>query len=169
MQSVRQTRCSRTETWLHGSPKRADPLRLCGTLQYAWHPTNVRSKPSNVSLLAKKKTKATRNLKRRSYRLSPRMSWKPMNCGHLSMNDGTNAGCGRSCAAALAKLWRLSSQIAARQAVASCGSRFHKPTKVAKAIAISGKPISSSFRKRRMNVLAKAAGRQITWNVGSTP
>ena len=168
MQRVRQTRCSRTETWLHGSPKRADPLRLCGTFQYAWHPTNVRSQPSDLSVLAKKKTKPTRNLKRRSYRLSPRMSWKPMKCGHLSMKDGTNAGSGRSCVAGLAKSWHLSSVIAARQPAVNFGNKFHRPIGFAKAIAISGKPTSSSFRKRRMSVLAKAAGRPTTWSVGTT-
>ncbi len=78
------------------------------------------------------------------------------NCGPLSMCAGTNAGCGRSCVTARAQSWRLSSEIAARPPVASCGRRSHRPTNL-------------SFRKRRMSVLAKAVGRRITWNVAITP
>jgi len=32
------------------------------------------------------------------------MSWKPMQCGYLSMNDGTNTGFGRSCVTCLETL-----------------------------------------------------------------
>jgi len=32
------------------------------------------------------------------------MSWKSMQCGYLSMNDGTNTGFGRSCVTCLETL-----------------------------------------------------------------
>ena len=91
-----------------------------------------------------------------------------MKCGHLSMNDGTNAGFGRSCAAERVKSWPLSSGIAVKQPVASFGSKFQTPTKVAKATVTSGKRINLSFQKKRIIVLVKEAGRQIIWNVGIT-
>src|SRR6266508_4919998 len=97
------------------------------------------------------------------------MYWKPMKCGHLFMKDGTNAGCGQSCAVARAKLWRWSSGIEARPPVVGCGSKFHQNTRPAKVTAISGKPINSSFLIRHTNVLAKKADKSVIWNVGITP
>ena len=64
------------------------------------------SRPTLASWL-KKKTKPIRNLKTRSCLRNLRMCWKPMKCGHSSTKNGINAGCGRSCAAELAKSWRL--------------------------------------------------------------
>jgi len=91
-----------------------------------------------------------------------------MKCGHLSMKDGTNAGFGRLCAAELVKLWPLSSEIAVKQPVVSFGSKSQAPTKAAKATAISGKRINSSFLQKRINVLEKEVGRPIIWNDGTT-
>lgn len=55
----------------------------------------------------KTKTQPNPNLKRRSCLPSLTMSWKPTKYSHLCGSDGTNVGCGRSCAAELATLWRL--------------------------------------------------------------
>ena len=169
VQRLRKTRCSRTETWLHRSAKRTDLVCLSWTLQYARDPTHFWCESSDAGLLAKKKPKPTRNLKTHFCQPNLQMCWKPMKCGHLSTKDGTNAGCGRSCAVALVKSWPLLSVIAARRVAASSGSKFHKRIRLARVTAISGKLINLSFLKRPMRVLAKAAGRQTTWSVGITP
>jgi transposase-like protein len=87
-------------------------------------PTFGVSRPTLVSWL--KKTKPTRNLKTNFCLPNPKMYWKPMKCGHLFMNDGTNAGSGRSCVGELAKSWHLSSVIAVRQPAVHFGNRFHR-------------------------------------------
>ena len=58
--------------------------------------------------------------------------------------------------------------IAARRPAANFGNEFHKPIGLAKATAISGKPINSSFLKKPTNALAKGVGRQTIWSVGIT-
>ena len=63
------------------------------------------SRPTLVSWL--KKTRPVQNLKKRSCLPNLKMCWKPTKCGHLSTKNGTNAGFGRLCVVALAKLWRL--------------------------------------------------------------
>lgn len=82
------------------------------------------SRPTQVSW-RKKRTKPVQNLKKRSCPPNLKMSWKPMKCGHLSRKNGTNVGCGQSCAAELAKLWHLCSETEARRAVANCGNKSH--------------------------------------------
>jgi hypothetical protein len=105
-------------------------------------------------------------LKRHSCLPNLKMFWKSMNCGHLSKKDGTNVGYGQSCAVELVKSWRLCSEIAARRAVANCGSKSLPLTKVARVTVTSGKPINSFFLLRRMSALAREADKPITWNVG---
>ena len=94
--------------------KRANPVSLLRTLQYAWHPAHFRCKSSDTGFLAKKRTRPAQNLKKHSCLPNLKMSWKPMKCGHSSKKDGTNVGCGQSCAAELAKSWRLCSGTEAR-------------------------------------------------------
>ena len=97
------------------------------------------------------------------------MCWKLMKCGHLFTKDGTNAGFGQSCVVEHAKSWPWSSGIVAKQPAVNFGNKFHQPIKLAKATAIFGKRINSSFLKKHMSALARAAGRQTTWSVGITP
>ena len=106
--------CCGAETRLHGRTKRANPIRLLRTFEYARYPTDFWCEPSDPGFLAKKKTRAVQNLKRHSCLPNLKMSWKPMNCGHLSKKDGTNVGCGQSCAVELVKSWRLCSETEAR-------------------------------------------------------
>ena len=166
VQRLRTPRCSGAETRLHRRTKRADSVSLLRTLQYAWHPAPFRCEPSDTGFLAKKRTRPAQNLKKHSCLPNLKMSWKPMKCGHSSKKDGTNVGCGQSCAAELAKSWRLCSETEARRAVANCGSKSHQPTKVARVTVTSGKPISLFFLRKHMNVLAREADKPITWNVG---
>jgi hypothetical protein len=168
VQRLRKTWCAGTETWIYRSTERTDFVCLSRTLQHARCPTPLWCESSDAGLLAKKKTKPIRNLKTRFCQPNLKMCWKPMKCGRLSTKNGTNAGFGRSCAAELAKLWRLSLEIAVRRLAACFGSKFHKHTRVAKVIVISGKHMRLSFLWRRTNVLAKEAVRPITWNVGIT-
>ena len=105
VQRLRKARRSGTETRLHRSTKRANSICLLRTFQYARHSTHLWCEPPDIGLLAKKKTRPTRNLKRHSCLPSLTMFWKPTKCGHLSRKSGTNAGCGRLCAAELAKSW----------------------------------------------------------------
>lgn len=107
VQRLRKARRSGTETWLHRSTKRANLIGLLRTLQYARCSTHLWCEPPDIGLLAKKKTRPIQNLKRRSCLPSLTIFWKPTKCGHLSRKDGTNAGCGRFCAAELAKSWLL--------------------------------------------------------------
>lgn len=166
MQGLWAARCSGAETRLHRSTKRANPVSLLRTLQYAWHPAHFRCESSDAGFLAKKRTRPAQNLKKLSCLPNLKMSWKPMKCGHSSKKDGTNVGCGQSCAAELAKSWRLYSETEARQAVVNCGSKSHRLTEVAGATVTSGKPISLFFLRKRMTVLAREADKPITWNVG---
>ena len=159
-------RCSGAKTRLHRRTKRANPVSLLGAFEYARHPTHFWCEPSDPGFLAKKKTRPVQNLKRHSCLPNLKMFWKPMKCGHLSKKDGTNVGYGQSCAVELVKSWRLCSEIAARRAVANCGSKSLPLTKVARATVTSGKPINSFFLLRRMSALARAADKPITWNVG---
>ena len=107
VQGLRQARRSGAQTRLHRSSERANSVSLLRTFQHAGHSTYLWREPPDIGLLAKKKTRPTQHLKRRFCPPSLTMSWKPMKCGHLSKKDGTNAGCGPSCAAELAKSWRL--------------------------------------------------------------
>jgi hypothetical protein len=166
VQGLRAPRCSGAETRLYGRTKRANPVSLLRTLQYAGHPAHFWCESSDTGFLAKKRTRPVPNLKKRSCQPSRKMSWKPMKCGHLSKKDGTNAGYGQSCVVELVKSWRLFLAIAARRVVANCGNKSHQPTKVVKATATSGKRIVSSFLLKHMNVLAREADKPIIWNVG---
>jgi hypothetical protein len=166
VQGLWTARCSGAETRLHGRTKRANPISLLRTFQYARHPTHFWGEPSDTGFLAKKKTRPVQNLKRPSCLPNLKMSWKPMKCGHLCKKDGTNVGCGRSCAVELVKSWRLCLEIEARRAVANCGSKSHLLTKVARVTVTSGKPINSFFLLRHMSALAREADKPITWNVG---
>ena len=169
MQGLRTPRGSGAETRLHPRTKRANPVRLRGAFQYARYSTHFRCEPSDTGFLAKKKTRPVPTLKRHSCLPSPKMSWKLTKCGHLSKKDGTNVGCGRSCAVELAKSWRLCLEIEVRQLVASCGNKSHLLTEVARVTVISGKLINSFFLPRRMNVLVREADKPITWRVGIAP
>ena len=91
-----------------------------------------------------------------------------MRCGHLSIKSGTNVGFGRLCAVGRVKSWPLSSGIAVKQPVVSCGIKSQTLTKVVKATVIFGKRINSSFLRKPINVSEKEAGRQIIWNDGIT-
>lgn len=159
-------RCSGAETRLHRRTKRANPVSLLRAFQHARHPAYFWCEPSDTGILAKKRTKPVQNLKKRSCLPNLKMSWKPMKCGHLSKKNGTNVGCGQSCAAELAKSWPLCSETEARRAVANCGSKSHRLTEVARVTVISGKPINSFFLRKHTNVLASKADKPITWNVG---
>ena len=166
MQGLWTPRCFGAETRLHGRTKRANSVSLLRAFQYAWDPAHFWCEPPNTGFLAKKKTKPFQNLKKRSYPPNPKMSWKLTKCGHLSKKNGTTAGCGPSCAVALAKSWRLSSEIEVRQLVARCGSKSHQPTKAARVTVISGKPTNLSFLLKPMSVLARAVDKPIIWSVG---
>ena len=166
VQGLWAPRCCGAETRLQRRTKRANPVSLLRTLQYAWHPAHFRCKPSDTGFLAKKRTRPAQNLKKHSCLPNLKMSWKPMKCGHSSKKDGTNVGCGQSCVAGLAKSWRLCSETEARRAVTNCGSKSHRLIEVARVTVTSGKPISLFFLQKRTNALAREADKPITWNVG---
>lgn len=118
--------------------------------------------------MAQKKTSKIQRLRRRSCLYSQRMFWKSTKCGHLYLNDGENAGSGRSCVGAHAKSLPMPSVIEVKRPAVFCGNGFLQVIRVVKVSATCGKLINWSSHQILIKVLEKVKDKPITSSVGIT-